>query len=76
MAGEDAVLAVLEGIDDLYVTKGRKVLHFDLRPGRPGDDELLSLMMGRSGKLRSPTIRAGRTLLVGYTEELLESTLL
>lgn len=76
MEGEEAVLRVLEGITRLYVTKGRKILHFDLAGKRPGDEELLPLVMGRSGKLRSPAIRMGSTLLVGYTPELLESVLL
>ena len=58
------------------MTKGKKILHFDLKKERPANEELLGLIMGRSGKLRSPTMRTGRTLLVGYTEELLESTLL
>lgn len=76
MEGEEAVLEVLEGVSDLYVAKGKKILHFDLRKDAPPRDELLSLVMGRSGKLRSPTLRTGDTLLVGYTAGLLESVLL
>jgi len=74
--GEAAVLEILEGVSELYVTKGKKILHFDLRTGAPSREELLPLVMGRSGKLRSPAIRTGDTLLVGYTAGLLESTLL
>lgn len=76
MEGEEAILGVLEGVSDLYVTRGRRVLHFDLSQERPSRDELLALMMGRSGKLRSPAIRTGSRLLVGYSPELLETTLL
>lgn len=76
MEGEDAVLEVLEGVSQVYVTRGRKILHFDLDRDPPPRDELLGLVMGRSGKLRSPAIRTGKTLLVGYTPELLENTLL
>lgn len=76
MEGEEAVLRVLEGVTQLYVTKGRKILHFDLARRRPSDEELLPLVMGRSGKLRSPAMRTESTLLVGYTPELLESVLL
>ena len=80
-AGKDpvvgtAALAVLDGISDLYVAKGRNVLHVDLREARPPDAELLELLLGRSGKLRAPTLRSGSHLLVGYNEELLSSTLL
>ena len=75
MAGKEA-LRVLDGITDLYVTKGRRVLHFDLTHDRPSDDELLGLILGRSGKLRAPAMRAGTRLMVGYSQELLTATLL
>jgi hypothetical protein len=42
---------------------------------RPSNDELLGLLLGRSGKLRAPTIRTGKTLLVGYNRDLLEAGL-
>ena len=74
--GAEAVLAVVAQSDELFVTKGKKVLHFDLKGDPPGEDELLGLVMGRSGKLRAPAIRVGRKLLVGYTPELLEEQLL
>ncbi|NNF27806.1 MAG: hypothetical protein HKN73_11345 [Gemmatimonadetes bacterium] len=72
--GEDA-LSVLKGADELYVAKGRKTVHFDLTKDRPSDDELLSLMLGRSGKLRAPTMRVAKKVIVGFNAELLESTL-
>jgi len=75
LEGKEA-LRLLEGLDDLWVAKGRKVLRFDLRAERPSDDELLELMLGRSGKLRAPTSRVGRRLLVGYNEDLLREALL
>lgn len=73
--GKDA-LGLLDGIRDLYVAKGRKVLHFDLSKERPPDAELLDLMLGRSGKLRAPTLRAGKKLIVGYNADVLGDTLL
>lgn len=72
--GKDA-LSVLKGADELYVAKGRKTVHFDLKKDRPADDELLALMLGRSGKLRAPTMRVGKKVIVGFNAELLESTL-
>ena len=41
----------------------------------PEDDELLKLMLGRSGTLRAPTLRRGKTLLVGCNAEAYNSTL-
>jgi len=67
---------VLDGVKDLYVAKGRNVLHFDLSTERPTDDELLAMLLGRSGKLRAPSLRTGTKLVVGYNQELLGSTLL
>jgi hypothetical protein len=72
----DAALDVLEGIRHLHVAKGRKSEHFDLKTERPDDETLLSLMLGRSGKLRAPALKAGDTLVVGFNAELLENVLL
>ncbi len=63
-------------MDDLYVAQGRKVLHLDLAAKRPSDEELLALLLGRSGTLRAPSIRTGSALLVGYSQELLDQMLL
>ncbi|MEZ4456207.1 MAG: ArsC family (seleno)protein [Gemmatimonadales bacterium] len=65
-------LAVLEGIDQLYVTKGRKVLHFDLKRDQPSRADLAAVLIGPSGNLRAPTVRRGRTLLVGFDQETYE----
>ena len=59
---------MLRDVDDLYVTKGKKVVHVDLRAGRPPKAELLGLLLGPSGNLRAPTVRRGRTLIVGFDE--------
>jgi arsenate reductase-like glutaredoxin family protein len=73
--GRDA-LSVLEGVRHLHVAKGRKVVSFDLAKERPDDPELLGLILGRSGKLRAPVLRTGDTLIVGFNQDLLSSTLL
>ncbi len=41
----------------------------------PADEELLKLMLGRSGTLRAPTLRRGKTLLVGFNAEAYQQTL-
>ncbi|MBI1813879.1 MAG: hypothetical protein HYR72_02765 [Deltaproteobacteria bacterium] len=53
----------------VYVAKGKKVVHLDLKRDRPSDDQLLALLLGPSGNLRAPTMRAGKTLLVGFEAE-------
>ena len=61
-------LDVLEGVDELYATKGKKVIHVDLKREKPDRATLESLLVGPSGNLRAPTLRRGRTLLVGFDE--------
>lgn len=74
MEGREA-LALLDGVEELWVAQGRKTLRFDLRRDPPTEEELLDLMLGRSGKLRAPALRCGSRLLVGYNGEILESGL-
>ena len=59
-----AALSVLEGIAELYVAKGRKSIFLDLTRDRPSDDKLLELLLGRSGKLRAPTLRIRKLSLI------------
>ena len=69
-------LALLEEVDDLYVAKGKKIVHFDLKKARPADDEILALILGRSGTLRAPAIRTGKRFVVGFNPDILSETLL
>jgi hypothetical protein len=59
---------VLKGVDQLYVAKGKKVVPVDLARAKPPRAELLGLLLGPTGNLRAPTLRKGRTLLVGFDE--------
>lgn len=73
--GKDA-LSLLDGVSELLVARGRKILRFDLAAGeRPDEEMLLSLLLGRSGKLRAPAMRVGSRLLVGFHGEMYESVL-
>jgi arsenate reductase-like glutaredoxin family protein len=62
-------LDVLEGVDELYVAKGKKVERVDLKKARPDRATLLGLLLGPTGNLRAPTLRKGRTLIVGFEED-------
>jgi len=63
-----AALEVLKGVDQLYVAKGKRVVHLDLAKAKPPRAELLGLLLGPTGNLRAPTIRKGRALIVGFDE--------
>lgn len=59
---------MLAAVQHLYATKGRSVVHLDLTRERPDRDTLRGLLIGPSGRLRAPTVRVGRTLVVGFDE--------
>jgi arsenate reductase-like glutaredoxin family protein len=65
----EAALAVTRDVDAIWVARGKKAVHVDLRTSRPSKAELLELLLGPTGGLRAPTLRAGRTLIVGFNEE-------
>jgi hypothetical protein len=64
----DQALGLLAGVDELYAAKGKRVVHVDLRKGKPDRAVLLGFLLGPTGNLRAPTLRKGRTLLVGFDE--------
>ena len=64
----DAALGVLKDVDEVYAAKGKRLVHVDLKRGKPPRAELLGLLLGPTGNLRAPTLRKGRTLIVGFDE--------
>jgi arsenate reductase-like glutaredoxin family protein len=67
--GRHESLELARSVTNLYVAKGKRVVHLDMKRDRPTDDQLLSLLLGPSGNLRAPAMRAGKTLLVGFEQE-------
>ena len=65
MKGPEA-LALARAAQQLYVAKGKKIVHVDLKRDAPDDATLLGLMLGPTGNLRAPTVRHGKTLIVGF----------
>ena len=51
------------------VIKGKRVVDHDLARARPADEELERLLLGPSGNLRAPTVKRGRTVLVGFSQD-------
>ena len=56
----------------LVVAKGKKVTRVDLKKDRPDDETLAAMMLGPTGNLRAPTMKIGKTVLVGFNDELYE----
>ncbi len=55
--------------------KGNSVVEFDMNSDPPSQADLLKHMLGPTGNLRAPTIRIGKTVLVGFDEETYRSVL-
>lgn len=72
--GISDAMALVENADRLVVAKGKKLTELDLNSESPSDDVVAKLMLGPTGNLRAPTLRVGRTLVVGYNEEVLTET--
>ena len=63
-----AALDVLKDVDEIYIAKGKRIVHVDLRRDKPPRADLLALLLGPTGNLRAPTLRKKRTLIVGFDE--------
>jgi len=58
----------------VIVAKGKKVRTF--APGKKADAEIVEAMLGPTGNLRAPTIRRGKTVLVGFEDDAYAGALL
>ena len=67
--GPEGALALAGTVSRIVVARGKKVVSFDMRKNPPDDESLLKLLLGPSGNLRAPTLRRGKTLLVGFNAE-------
>ena len=65
--GRDDAVSLARQCETLIAAKGKKVMTFDVS-GHPGE-EMVNAMLGPTGNLRAPTVRSGKTLLVGFNEE-------
>ncbi len=65
---EKEALALANEVDEIYASKGKQTVHLDLRKAKPDRATLLGLLLGPTGNLRAPTLRKGRTLLVGFDD--------
>ena len=68
LRGEDA-LDLAHRASRIVVARGKKVVTFDMKKSPPDDATLLKHLLGPTGNLRAPTVRRGKTLLVGFNED-------
>ena len=56
---------MLRAASKLIVAKGKKVSEY---PGGKATADAVEAMLGPTGNLRAPTLRVGKTLLVGFND--------
>ena len=61
-------MALAKTVHKIVVAKGKNVVTFDMKKEPPDDDVLAAYLLGPTGNLRAPTLRKGKTLLVGFNE--------
>lgn len=74
--GTKEALGFAASVSTVIVAKGKKVTSFSMNQDRPDDKLLLSHMLGPTGNLRAPTIRKGKTLLIGFNDEVYQAELM
>jgi hypothetical protein len=55
----------------VIVAKGKKVSEF--KPAGKASKELVEAMLGPTGNLRAPTLRSGKTVVVGFNEDVFQA---
>ena len=71
--GRDDAFALAANATTVIVAKGKKVSSFTIN-GKPSAD-IVDSMLGPTGNLRAPTMRVGKTVVVGFNEEQYEQVL-
>lgn len=71
--GRREAAELISAASKVIVAKGKKVSSF---PGGKATEEKVAALLGPTGNLRAPTIRVGKTLLVGFNESSYEKVLL
>jgi len=73
LGAKDAA-ALAKSATRVVVAKGARVTEF--APGGSAGKEIVEAMLGPTGNLRAPCIRAGKTLLVGFNDDAYRDALL
>ena len=73
--GPTGALALAREADRVVAARGKKVVTFDMKKDRPDDEALLAVLLGPTGNLRAPAAVVGKTLVVGFNEEVYREVL-
>ena len=58
---------LLRGVEEIVSSRGARVTRLMMKD-KPTDDQLEGALIGPTGRLRAPTARIGKRLLVGFNE--------
>ena len=67
--GRDEAIELARSAERVVAARGKKIVVFDMTNDPPDDDALSAHLLGPTGNLKAPTLRIGKTLLVGFSEE-------
>ncbi len=65
---EAEALELAKQVKEIYAAKGKKVVHLNMKKDQPDDAALAKILLGPTGNLRAPTLRKGKTLIVGFDQ--------
>ena len=68
--GRKDASALVKAASRVIVAKGKKVSEW--KPAGKANAEIVSALLGPTGNLRAPAIRRGKTLIVGYNEDVFQ----
>ena len=71
--GKSDAAAIAKAASLVIVAKGKKISEF--KPAGKASAEIVEAMLGPTGNLRAPTIVKGKTVIVGFNEEVFEKRL-
>jgi len=72
--GQKDAAEIAKAASKLIVAKGKKVSEF--KAAEKDSREAIEAMLGPTGNLRAPTLRVGKTVLVGFNKEIYSASLL
>jgi len=72
--GRDDAARLARDATRVIVAKGKKVIEF--QTGGKAPSQCVDAMLGPTGNLRAPTLRVGKTLLVGFDEDAYRAAML
>jgi hypothetical protein len=63
---EGEAISLARSANRVVVARGQKFVDYDMKKEAPDDAVLAKGIVGPSGNLRAPTLKVGKTLIVGF----------